>query len=73
MQAQELDIEGKKSEAERKASLAKKLNIASFITSLMYCIVMSVLIPVIAYYVVIDMFRVEDWDQAHAADLVLLK
>ncbi len=46
MQAQKLDIEGNKTEAERKASLAKNLNIASYITSGVYFIVVSTVLPV---------------------------
>ncbi len=41
MQAQELDIEGNKTEAEKKAAQARKLNIASYISSAAYFIVVS--------------------------------
>ncbi len=50
MQAQELDIEGNKTEAERKASLARNLSIASYITSSVYFALMSTVLPVAIYY-----------------------
>ncbi len=50
MQAQKLDIEGNKTKAERKASLAKNLNIASYITSGVYFIVVSTVLSVAIYF-----------------------
>ncbi len=44
MQAQELDIKGNTAEAEEKAALAKKLNIAAYITTLIYTIVVAIII-----------------------------
>ena len=51
MQAQELDIEGNTAEAEEKANLAKKLNIAANITTMIYSIVVAIIIiGVVAWY-----------------------
>ncbi len=49
MQAQELDIEGNKTEAERKASQARNLNVASYIASLVYLVLVSMVLPVAIY------------------------
>ncbi len=50
MQAQKLDIEGNKTEAERKASLARNLNIASYITTVVYFVLVSTILPVAIYF-----------------------
>ncbi|XP_064394474.1 uncharacterized protein LOC135341743 isoform X2 [Halichondria panicea] len=49
--AQKLDIEGNTAEAEEKANLAKKLNIAANITTTIYSIVVAIIIiGVVAWY-----------------------
>ncbi len=49
MQAQELDIEGNKTEAERKASLARNLNIASYITTVVYFVLLTAVLSTAIY------------------------
>ena len=49
MQAQELDIEGNKTEAERKGSLARNLNIASYITTVVYFVLLTAVLSTAIY------------------------
>lgn len=47
MQAQELDIQGYKEEAEKKADLARKLNIAAYVAVIVNALIDVVLVGIV--------------------------